>query len=152
MAQVDAIAGAARDTAVDLERGPLDERPLYVSGEAAPATSPEATRDAELPPFFDLLVPMLRVARRGLAAEHAPAIFAPAAVARLERQLMLTLARTAELALFDELKTFRAADSGGYDAFVRRQLADGLVPLFCAYPVLARQVAIIIGRWVATTA
>ncbi len=91
---------------------------------------------------------MLRVARRGLAGEHPPAIFAPEAMARLERHLLRTLARTAELALFDELKAFRAAERGGYDAFVRSQLADGLVPLFCDYPVLARQVAVIIGRWV----
>ena len=95
---------------------------------------------------------MLRVARRGLAGEHPPAIFAPDAMARLERHLLRTLARTAELALFDELKAFRAAERGGYDAFVRSQLADGLVPLFCDYPVLARQVAVIIGRWVTATA
>ena len=95
---------------------------------------------------------MLRVARRGLAGEHPPAIFAPDAMARLERHLLRTLARTAELALFDELKAFRAAERGGYDAFVRSQLADGLVPLFCDYPVLARQVAVIIGRWVSATA
>jgi hypothetical protein len=73
-------------------------------------------------------------------------------MARLERHLLRTLARTTELALFDELKVFRAADNGGYDAFVLSNLADGLVPLFCAYPVLARQVAIIIGRWASATA
>ena len=76
---------------------------------------------------------MLRVARRALAGEHPPAILAPAAMARLERHLLRTLARTAELALLDELKAFRAAERGGYDAFVRSQLADGLVPLFCDY-------------------
>ena len=157
LVHIDAIAGAARQAAADLDAGPLDERRLYAGAgtaatTAAPADSPDAVRDAELPPFFDLLVPMLRVARRALAAEHPPAIFAPDAVARLERHLLRTLARTAELALFDELKAFRAADSGGYDAFVRSQLADGLVPLFCAYPVLARQVAVIIGRWVSATA
>ncbi len=97
-------------------------------------------------------MPLLRVARRGLAAEYPPAIFGPPALARLERQLLRTLARTAELALFDELKAFRAADRGGYDAFVRSQLEAGLVPLFCDYPVLARQVAVLIGRWVAATA
>ncbi|HWJ57453.1 MAG TPA: type 2 lanthipeptide synthetase LanM family protein [Vicinamibacterales bacterium] len=157
LVHIDAIAGAARQAAADLDAGPLDERRLYAgagtaAATAAPADSPDAVRDAELPPFFDLLVPMLRVARRALAAEHPPAIFAPDAVARLERHLLRTLARTAELAVFDELKAFRAADSGGYDAFVRHQLAEGLVPLFCAYPVLARQVAVIIGRWVSATA
>ena len=95
---------------------------------------------------------MLRVARRALASEHPPAILAPAAMARLERHLLRVLARTAELALFDELKAFRAAERGGYDAFVLSQLADGLVPLFCDYPVLARRVAVIIGRWVNATA
>lgn len=154
LGHIDAIAGAARDTVAEIERGPLRERQLYggAPGPGGRATSPEAARDAELPPFFDLLVPMLRVARRGLAAAHPPAIFGPAATARLERQLLRTLARTSELALFDEFKAFRATDQGGYDAFVRSQLAVGLVPLFCAYPVLARQVAIVIGRWVAATA
>jgi type 2 lantibiotic biosynthesis protein LanM len=157
---IDAIAGAARQAVAEIDGGPLSERSLYADdpgrsgprADAGRASSPEASRDAALPPFFDLLVPMLRVARRGLAAEHPPAIFAPAAMARFERHLLRTLARTAELALFDELKTFRAADRGGYDAFVRSQLADGLVPLFCDYPVLARQVAVVIGRWVTTTA
>ncbi len=150
LVHIDAIAGAARRAVADIDSGPLRERQLYA--EPLPATSPEAGRDAELPPFFDLLVPMLRVARRGLASEHPPAIFAPAAMARLERHLLRTLARTTELALFEELKGFRGADRGGYEAFVRSQLADGLVSLFCEYPVLARQVATIIGRWVSATA
>ncbi|MEO5822274.1 MAG: type 2 lanthipeptide synthetase LanM [Vicinamibacteraceae bacterium] len=158
---IDAIAGAARQTVADVESGPLTERQLYPldasassgpSGSPGRSASPEASRDAELPPFFDLLVPMLRAARRGLAAEHPPAIFAPEALARLERHLLRTLVRTVELALLDELKVFRAADRGGYDAFVRSQLTDGLVPLFCDYPVLARQVAVIIGRWITATA
>ena len=157
LVHIDAIAGAARHAAAEIEHGPLGERQLYADAgpagtAAAPSNSPDAVRDAELPPFLDLLVPMLRVARRGLAGEHPPAIFAPDAIARLERHLLRTLARTAELALFDELKAFRAAERGGYDAFVRSQLADGLVPLFCDYPVLARQVAVIIGRWVTATA
>jgi len=139
---IDAIAGAAREAVAGLDAGPLVERRLYAG--AGPADP--------LPPFFDLLVPMLRVARKGLAAEYPPAIFAPAAVATQERHLLRSLARVAELALLDELKAFRIADRGGYDAFVRAQLVDGLVPLFCAYPVLARQVAILIGRWVASTA
>ncbi len=157
LVHIDAIAGAARLAVEELGSGPFPERQLYAgpSGPAAaasPASSPEGARDAELPPFFDLLVPMLRVARRTLASEHPPAILAPAAMARLERHLLRVLARTAELALFDELKTFRATDLGGYDAFVLSQLADGMVPLFCAYPVLARQVAVIIGRWANATA
>lgn len=153
LAHIDAIAGVARLAAGDLDAGPLPERALYAPG-AAPerSTSPEASRDAELPPFFDLLVPLLRVARRGLAAEYPPAIFGPPAMARLERQLLRTLARTTELAMLDELKAFRAADRGGYDAFVRSQLEAGLVPLFCDYPVLARQVAVLIGRWATATA
>jgi len=150
---IDGIAGAARLAAFDLDRGPLAERALYAD---APASGPGGAPDP-LPPFFDLLVPMLRVARRGLAAEHPPAIFAAAPMASLERHLVRSLARTTELALFDELKAYRAAPDGGdaprgYDAFIRSQLADGLVPLFCAYPVLARQVAILIGRWVSSTA
>ena len=159
---IDAIAGAARHAGGDLDAGPLAERSLYAAAGASgtatgretanQGTSPEAARDAEWPPFFDLLVPMLRVARRGLAAEHPPAIFDPQAMARLERHLLRTLARTSELALFDEFKAFRAADEGGYAVFVRSQLANGLVPLFCAYPVLARQVAVVIGRWVTATA
>ena len=147
---IDAIAGAARDAVADLDAGPFTERGLYAAVD--PAAARGAIQADPLPPFFDLLVPMLRVARKGLAAEYPPAIFAPAAIATQERQLVRSLARVAELALFDELKAFRAADEGGYDAFVRGQLAGGLVPLFCAYPVLARQVAILIGRWVAATA
>ena len=146
---IDAIAGAARAAVADLEAGPLAERGLYA---ADPAPVRGAGPADPLPPFFDLLVPMLRVARKGLAGEHPPAIFAPAAIATQERQLLRSLARVAEMALFDELKTFRAADQGGYDAFVKFQLADGLVKLFCEYPVLARQVAVIIGRWVSSTA
>ena len=69
LVHIDAIAGAARQAAADLDAGPLDERRLYAGAgtaatTAAPADSPDAVRDAELPPFFDLLVPMLRVARR----------------------------------------------------------------------------------------
>jgi type 2 lantibiotic biosynthesis protein LanM len=154
LVHIDAIAGVARQVVDELGAGPFPERALYAGAGLAPAAgaSPDATRDAELPPFFDLLVPMLRVARRVLHDEHPPAILAPAAVARLERHLVRMLARTTELALFDELKAFRAADTGGYDAFVLSTLADGMVPLFCAYPVLARQVAVIIGRWANATA
>jgi type 2 lantibiotic biosynthesis protein LanM len=152
---IDGIAGAARLAAFDLDRGPLAERELYAA--PAPGETGAGAAAEPLPPFFDLLVPMLRVARRGLAAEHPPAIFAAGPMASLERYLLRSLARTTELALLDELKAFRAAPEAddaprGYDAFVRSQLADGLVPLFCAYPVLARQVAILIGRWVSSTA
>jgi len=153
LVHIDAIAGMARQAVEELGAGAFPERQLYAGAAPAAGTaSPESTRDAELPPFFDLLVPMLRVARRALANEHSPAILAPPALARLERHLLRMLARTTELALFDELKAFRAADNGGYDAFVLSTLADGLVPLFCAYPVLARQVAVIIGRWANATA
>ncbi len=153
LVHIDAIAGMARQAVEELGAGAFRERQLYAGAAPAPgAASPDATRDAELPPFFDLLVPMLRVARRALAVEHPPAILAPAAMARLERHLLRMLARTTELALFDELKVFRAADNGGHDAFVLSNLADGLVPLFCGYPVLARQVAVIIARWANATA
>jgi type 2 lantibiotic biosynthesis protein LanM len=153
LVHIDAIAGQARQAVEELGAGAFPERQLYAgAGPAAGAASPEASRDAELPPFFDLLVPMLRVARRALHSEHPPAILASAAMARLERHLLRVLARTTELALFDELKVFRAADNGGYDAFVLSSLAGGLVPLFCGYPVLARQVAVIIGRWANATA
>jgi type 2 lantibiotic biosynthesis protein LanM len=153
---IDAIAGAARATLADLDAGPLAERRLYADAPAAPVPG-QPPSDALLPPFFDLLAPMLRVARRSLGKEHPPAIFSPAAIDTLERHLLRMLARTAELAFFDELKAFRAAaaaegNSATYDGFVRAQLASGLVPLFCSYPVLARQLATIIGRWVSSTA
>ena len=93
LVHIDAIAGVGPAQAVEeLGAGPLPERQLYAGAGPPPRrpTSPEAARDAELPPFFDLLVPMLRVARRGLAGEHPPAIFAPAAMARLERHLLRT--------------------------------------------------------------
>src|SRR5205085_4006015 len=79
LVHIDAIAGAARQAAADIESGPLSERALYADAVpmagpiAGPGASPDATRDADLPPFFDLLVPMLRVARRALAGEYAPA-------------------------------------------------------------------------------
>ena len=153
---IDAIAGAAREAAAELAAGPLPERRLYAGAPAAPGPG-QPPSDALLPPFFDLLVPMLRVARHCLAKEYPPAIFAPPAIEMLERHLLRMLARTAELAFFDELKTHRAgaAAEGAtatYDGFVATQLASGLVPLFCAYPVLARQLATILGRWVAATA
>jgi type 2 lantibiotic biosynthesis protein LanM len=151
---IDAIAGVARESVADLDAGPLAERELYAAAAetAASAADPGAARDAVLPPFLDLLIPMLRAARRGLAAEHPPAIFATEAIEMLERHLLRSLARTVELALLDELKAFQAAEQGGHAAFVRAQLEAGLVPLFCGYPVLARQVAVIIGRWVTSTA
>ncbi|HEY8550207.1 MAG TPA: type 2 lanthipeptide synthetase LanM, partial [Vicinamibacterales bacterium] len=97
--------------------------------------------------------PVLRAGQGALAAS-APLldrVFAPAARDALARQLLRSAATVAELALLTEFRGYWSADHGGYRDFVSGLLADGLVPLFREYPVLARQLAMLLGRWVAST-
>jgi len=68
-------------------------------------------------------------------------------IASLDRQLVRELAALGELAVHEAF-----TQSGpSYAAFVRSMLDDGLLPLWNAYPVLARQVAIAASGWAAST-
>ncbi len=141
MVWIDAMIGAAQQAGDERVRGPLPERALYTG---------------DPPPFLDLLVPALRACRDALDATPVGRArgerFGPDALAALDRFLLKSAAGVTELALLAEFRDFLAASKGDYREFTGTLLGEGLVPLFLAYPVLARQLAMIVGRWAANTA
>ncbi|MPZ19038.1 MAG: type 2 lantipeptide synthetase LanM [Luteitalea sp.] len=109
----------------------------------------------EGPPFVDLLVPALRVSRRArraaVPAGTIDAVLSPVAIEELERQLLRDLSGLAALAMLEDFKQERTAHSESYAAFTDRMLSGSLTAFFLRYPVLAKQLAWSIGRWVRTT-
>lgn len=126
---------------------------------AAPAALPErALFAAAPPPFLDLLAACARPAVQRLD-QTSPAwtAAAPAVRTALTKQLLTDLAGITDLTLYSRYQAFRAAPrtSRGtdvYDAFVRQLLRGGLLDVFTAFPVLARQVATMLDTWATATA
>lgn len=86
----------------------------------------------------------------------------PDVLETFEQQLASELGRYADTALFEHFRAFIAAapslpgaDTAArthYDAFLSHMLAGGCVAFFLDHAVLARQLAIVLDRWVETTA
>lgn len=138
---LDSLPHVARD--VVAARDTLPERALF--------TTPP-------PPFVEVLAACARPAVQRLELT-APAwtAAAPAVRAALARQLLTDLAGITDLTLFSRYQAFRASPrpSRGtdiYDAFVRQLLRGGLLDVFTAFPVLARQVATMLETWTVATA
>ncbi len=116
------------------------------------------------PPFVELWVPFLLWARRRLL-EHAGAVhelLAPEALHDLERSLLVELARTAELAVYERFHALREAASrqgatvGGeessrsrdlYHSFLAWMSTDGMASLLTDSCVLARQLCRLLETW-----
>ncbi len=101
------------------------------------------------PPFVELWTPLVTAVTKELRARAGTASrrLSPAALAAFQRRLRSEMSAAGELAVFQELH----ARAIGYDRFVRGTLADGYLGLFDAYPVLARQIAILAETWTAST-
>jgi hypothetical protein len=129
-----------------------------------------ARAPSEEGPFLELWIPSLRSGREALARHTASATapnLSPGASDELDRRLVREITRWAELAMFEwfrETATPAAEENAGdtshpaaddsveaYRTFVLEMLDGGLARFFVAYPVLARQLAIIVARWVETT-
>jgi len=106
-------------------------------------------------PFLELWLPFVRAARRRLEV-IIPERLNDAVAQALMRQWTGELARVAELAAYAAYSELVATERDGrgdtkYRDFVHGLLAKGLIPLFGAYPALARQTAILAETWVRTT-
>ncbi|MGH9162858.1 MAG: type 2 lanthipeptide synthetase LanM family protein [Vicinamibacteraceae bacterium] len=136
---IDLIVALAPVVADELARGPLTEATLFEAEEP--------------PPFFELLVPALRVSVSELAAiERLDTTLLPSASSALERQLLRDLGGLAALAMLDDFNTARAIHSERYAAFTDRLLRRDLPAFFLSYPVLAKQMAVTMRQWVSATA
>ncbi len=124
-----------------LETGPPQELTLLKSDPARP--------------FLELWLPFVRAARRRLEV-ITPERLNDAVVQALMRQWTGELTRVAELAAYAAYSEFVATDRDArgdtkYRDFVHGLLEKGLMPLFGAYPALARQTAVLAESWVRTT-
>jgi lantibiotic modifying enzyme len=165
----DGFEKAAVESALGAEAPPEDwETPAWLNAlsplaDEALACSLELERSGEIvgleelvlsppPPFLEIWMPFLRVARRALLArvpEEVRAI-APPARAAFEARLVRELAGSGELALYE---SFRGVTTGEnrYARFIRSTLM-GLGHMFQAYPVWARQLVGLMDAWVDATA
>ncbi len=146
----------ASDVARELAQGGIAQADWFSAGEE--------------PPFLELGVPPLRAARAALREASADALerALPGAHRSLERQLLKEVAAFSELAFYEQfrasLATGHAAGTApelaapaeadarrGYQTFVLTMLRGGLSTFFATYPALARQIAIVVERWVEAT-
>lgn len=110
------------------------------------------------PPFVEIWVPFLRAARSALARTGGDALarVSRRALAAFERRLLRELSLYGELALYERFQQFLQLSPGGagerYPVFVRALLGGGLASVFESYPVLARQLALLVSTWVDATA
>jgi type 2 lantibiotic biosynthesis protein LanM len=108
------------------------------------------------PPFLEVWVAVVRAARKALADTGEPLDgIQPGAYAALERSLVTELSAAGEMVLYQALGRLEqvARPPGGtrYASFVRGLLEGGLLGIFKAYPVLARQLAVLVSTWVEST-
>lgn len=109
------------------------------------------------PPFLELLAACARPALTRLSASTPAWDAAPPDVrAAMTRQLLADLSGVSELAWHARFQVFRATPrpSHGrdqYAAFVRQLLRGGLLDVWMALPVLARQVATMLDTWTVAT-
>lgn len=131
------------------------------SGTADGAVSEAGLSDAERQlPFAELWFAIGQVAMRELRSAR-PAVsteIAPAALAAFRCQLGKELAFVSELTIHREFRAFADVVSGEsasstpggsqrYRAFVRATLDDGFSSLVRKYPVLARQIVMVLESW-----
>ncbi len=136
-----------------------------------PASPPPPGEDAEPAPFEELLWPMVVSARRLLAeraGDEAARLFAPSAIATLERSLLLRLAALCGPGLFGDFSLYRhlARHRGDrfflpfsapgsrliYEAYVETWRSGGKRDFFLAHPVAARLIGVAVSHWVDSTA
>ncbi len=109
------------------------------------------------PPFLELWLPAVKAARGGLKEAKGQSRVSPEAQRSLEKQLLVEVAATAELAVFETYRSFVAGaarparDFRVYREFIGAMLSSGLTRLFHEFPVLARQIATVIECWVDAT-
>lgn len=128
----------------------LDEAALLAARLDTPDAHAEVARVRPVPepPFIEAWAALTAAARRALGT---PDRFRPDAVAAFERALVADLSAAGELALFERFRAFHAPSGSRYSEFMRALLGGGLAAFFKAYPVLARQLAILAATWVAGT-
>ena len=135
----------------------LEESAAFGVALERPESGVELTRLAPAPeaPFLEIWVAMARCARRAVAeAGETLEGISPAACAAFERSLVAELSGVGELVLyrlFRDFKQARGRSGSCYGAFVRRLLEGGLAGVFTEYPVLARQLAILVATWLEST-
>jgi class II lanthipeptide synthase len=157
---------ALPEWALVLQRVTDAARALHDSGGPPPPV------EADDPiPFEGLLVPAVRVGRALLherwaerptrEAERARRMLTEGALRSLERALFAHLAtfctrpfatelaklRTFGETLLSDLEVPFAAGTARYERFVETTLREGLLPVLCLYPVLARLVATSVRQW-----
>ncbi|HET7293931.1 MAG TPA: type 2 lanthipeptide synthetase LanM family protein [Vicinamibacteria bacterium] len=137
----------------------LEQSSALVASLGTPELEAELERltPSPAPPFIEVWAAMVRSARRALA--DAGGTFEgiqEAAYATLESSLVAELSAAGEMALFQAFRG-RGEPSGAgacdadYAGFVHGLLGGGLVDVFKAYPVLARQCAVLASTWVEAT-
>jgi type 2 lantibiotic biosynthesis protein LanM len=129
----------------------------------------EARNWSDEPPFVELWVAPLRAARQELIGRIQESAWKRAtmpALRALDQQVMREMsyyAGRAVLELFRESLTLTAGSVGdriaassvppdSYRAFVVAMIETGLATLWITYPVLARQIAVVLECWVGSTA
>jgi len=147
---LDRFAQAGAETVEAHARGGIDDR--------------DSSGWTDEPPFVEIWTAFARAARRELGSKLSTAetsAFDPPAMATLDRQLVRELSVWGELALLEALRhsvpdEARAepptpASREAYETFITNVLASGGAALWDRWPVLARQLATVVGRWVETT-
>jgi type 2 lantibiotic biosynthesis protein LanM len=105
-------------------------------------------RETEEPPFLEIWLALVRAGRKELRLRDPQRIVQlPTSVRHaFERQWFREVSNAGELAVFEHYRTFAAKEPGApdrYTAFIAYMLRGGLGTLFKTYPVLARQLAVI---------
>jgi type 2 lantibiotic biosynthesis protein LanM len=113
-------------------------------------------------PFAELWTPW--VAEAGAAVSRHAAVcegsIAAGAVDSLLRHLLRQLSDLASPAAYEQFRRQRStevpalgagAETGFYEAWIGRQLDSGMAPLFDEYPVLARQLHVVLTTWKIST-
>ena len=113
------------------------------------------------PPFVEILTAWVRAARLRMADSTDWQAAATAVRDTFEVHLFHELSGVSELTLHDRFhRSLHAAErplragpaaTAGYDAFVIDQLRGGMLSVWTAYPVLARQLSTVAQAWVTTT-
>jgi type 2 lantibiotic biosynthesis protein LanM len=113
---------------------------------------PEAAwlRETEEPPFVEIWIAIIRAGRKELRLRDPQRIVQlPTSVRHaFERQWLKEVSTIGELALYEQFRAFAGFDNlaittDRYTGFISHMLRGGLALLFKTYPVLARQLAIV---------
>ncbi|HEV3142037.1 MAG TPA: type 2 lanthipeptide synthetase LanM family protein, partial [Vicinamibacterales bacterium] len=155
---IDRIEDAARTLAAELRasrrstQNAPNPQSLSSLQEGNSGSARSALDVVDVVPYAEIWTAVVRAARGRLDRR----------IEALERQLARELSALGELAIDEafsqyvaargiDRRSLNAASSDWYRAFVLSVLDEGLMPLWTAYPVLARQTAIVADGWVAST-